>query len=64
MGMTRPVHAAWMTRPSSKSGKLGASAATRLPMPNSPMPPMNSLRVDSRPIMYAASGMTTASTSA
>ena len=50
MGITNPVAAACMTRPASSTGNTGASAATKLPQPNSVRPPMNSRRVEKRPI--------------
>lgn len=64
IGMTNPVAAACMMRPASSTGNIGASAATKLPHPNSVKPPINRRRVEKRPIRYAASGMTTASVSA
>ena len=63
IGMTAPGPAACSTRPSSKNGNEGATAAHRLPSVNSVMPPKNSWRVEKRPIKYAAKGMITASVS-
>ena len=50
MGMMKPVAQACMTRPASNAGNAGASTASRLPQPNSAMPPMNRRRVVKRPI--------------
>ena len=61
MGITKPVAQACITRPKSSSGNTGATAETRLPAAKSVMPPMKSLRVEKRPMRYAASGMMTAS---
>lgn len=62
MGMTTPVAIACITRPASRKGNDGASAATKLPSPNHEMPPTNSLRVLKRPTKKAFRGMMTAST--
>ena len=61
MGITAPVAAACITRPASNNGNAGLNAANTLPAQKSPMPPMYNWRVVKRPIIYAASGITTAS---
>ena len=49
IGMTAPVQAACMTRPSKSTQKLGARAAARLPAVNTDSEAMNSWRVVKRP---------------
>ncbi len=63
MGMMAPVQTAWRMRPSKSTGNTGASAAAREPTMNTHRKLMKSCRVVKRPIRYAESGMTTASTS-
>ena len=49
MGMTAPVQAACMMRPSKSTQKFGATAAARLPAVNTDSAVMNSWRVVKRP---------------
>ena len=49
MGMTAPVQAACMMRPSNSTQKFGATAAARLPAVNTDSAVMNSWRVVKRP---------------
>ena len=49
MGMTAPVQAACMMRPSKSTQKFGATAAARLPAVNTDSAVINSWRVVKRP---------------
>ena len=62
IGITTPQADAWKMRPRSSTPKKGERAAMREPMANTEMPAMNSFRVGKRPIRYAESGITMAST--